>query len=330
VTLSASSESPSRPRIVVVDGHTLNPGDLSWEGLQQLGDCQLHERTAPSQLVERTADAEIVITNKVVISREDIGRLPKLRYIGVTATGYNIVDAVAARERSITVTNVPAYGTRSVAQHTMALLLELTQQAGLHAAGVRAGEWAKAKDWCYWKTPLIELDGLTLGIVGYGRIGQAVARLGEAFGMRILVTVSARPQDPPRNIAVADLDHLFRTSDVVSLHCPLTPETRELVNASRLALMKPTAFLLNTSRGALVDEPALADALNRGQLAGAALDVLGAEPPRADNPLLQAKNCLITPHLAWATRAARERLLQIAVDNTRAFLAGKPQNVVNA
>ena len=324
-----TSSASARPRIAILDAHTLNPGDLSWEPLQAMGDCEIHERTTPAQLIERAEQAEMIITNKVVISREQIGRLPKLSYIGVTATGYNIVDIAAARERSIAVTNVPAYGTRSVAQHTMALLLELTHHVGLHADGVRAGDWVKARDWCYWRTPLIELEGLTLGIVGYGRIGQAVARLGEAFGMRILVAVSSRPQEPLRNVAVVDPDHLFRNSDVVSLHCPLTPETRQLVNPTRLALMKPTAFLINTSRGPLIDEAALADALNRGTLAGAALDVLAVEPPGADNPLLTARNCLITPHQAWATLAARQRLLSIAVENVRAFLAGKPQNLVS-
>jgi glycerate dehydrogenase len=319
----------ARPRIIVLDGYTLNPGDLSWALLQTLGTCEIYERTAPAELLSRAAGAEILITNKVVLSREDIGRLPTLRYIGVTATGYNIVDTTAARERGVTVTNVPAYGTCSVAQHTLALLLELTQHVGAHAESVRAGEWTRAKDWCYWKTPLIELDGLNMGIVGYGRIGQAVARLAEAFGMRVLLSSRQRQLELPRNVAVVELDHLFRTCDVLSLHCPLTEETRQLVNAKRLAMMKPTAFLINTSRGPLVDEVALAAALNNGRLAGAALDVLAMEPPVAENPLLTAKNCLLTPHLAWATQAARARLLQVAVDNVDAFLGGKPKNVVN-
>jgi len=314
---------------VVLDGHTLNPGDLSWDPLRALGDCVVHERTSRAELAARSADAELIITNKAALSREDILQCPRLRYIGVTATGYNIVDAGAARERNIPVTNVPTYGTRSVAQHTMALLLELTQHVGEHARSVRESEWVRARDWCYWKTPLLELEGLTLGIVGYGRIGQTVARLAEAFGMRVITAVSSRAKELPRNIAVVELDHLFGESDVVSLHCPLSPETEQMVNAQRLARMKPSAFLLNTSRGPLIEQTALADALNSGRLAGAALDVLSVEPPGKDNPLLTAKNCLITPHIAWATRAARARLMDVAVENVRAFLAGKPQNVVN-
>jgi glycerate dehydrogenase len=314
----------------VLDGHTLNPGDLSWDPLRALGRCDIFERTSPSELRSRAADAELILTNKAVLTRDDLFQLPRLRYIGVTATGYNIVDAAAARERGIPVTNVPAYGTPSVAQHTFALLLELTQHVGDHARSVRDGAWVRAKDWCFWNTPLIELDGLSLGIVGYGRIGQAVGRLAEAFGMRVNTAVSDRSRDLPRNVAVVELDHLFAESDVVSLHCPLTPETRHMANAARLARMKPTAFLINTSRGPLVDEAALADALNRGRLAGAAVDVLSVEPPPADNPLLTARNCLITPHIAWATQAARARLMKISVENVRAFLAGKPQNVVNA
>lgn len=322
----------TRSRIVVLDGYTLNPGDLSWDPLRALGECAIHERTAAPELVSRAQDAELVITNKVPLGREDLLRLERLRYIGVTATGYNIVDVATAKERGICVTNVPAYGTRSVAQHTFAMLLELAQQVGRHSESVRRGGWVKAKDWCYWETPLLELDGLTCGIVGYGRIGQAVARLAEGFGMRVLVAVSARAKETkqlPPNVAVAELDHLFAASDVVTLHCPLTPETREMVNAARLASMKPSALLLNTSRGPLIDESALAEALNRGQIAGAAVDVLSSEPPRADNPLLTAKNCVLTPHLAWATRAARERLMGVAVENVRVFLDGKPQNVVS-
>ena len=317
------------PRIVVLDGHTLNPGDLNWDALRALGDCEIYDRTPPTEIAARAAHAEMILTNKAPLSRETLASLPKLKYIGVTATGHNIVDAAAARERGVAVTNVPAYGTRSVAQMTFALLLELAHHAGDHAAGVRAGRWTRAADWCYWDHPLIELEGLTLGIVGYGRIGQAVAQLAAAFGMKVIVSVSGRKRELPPAVAVVEPDYLFSHSDVVSLHCPLTPETKHLINADRLARMKPTAFLINTSRGPLVDEAALADALNRGQLAGAALDVLATEPPPADHPLLSAKNCLITPHLAWATRAARARLMQTAVDNVRAFLEGRPRNVVN-
>lgn len=313
--------------IVVLDGHTLNPGDLSWDDLRALGPCVIHDRTTAAEIVPRSADASIAITNKVPFSRETLAALPKLRCIGVTATGFNIIDTAAAQERGVTVTNVPAYGTRSVAQHVFALLLELTQHAGRHSQSARAG-WARAADWCYWERPLVELDGLTMGIVGFGRIGRAVAELAQAFGMKVIAAVSPRAKEMPHNVSVVDLDYLFATADVVSLHCPLTPETKELVNAARLARMKPSAFLLNTSRGPLIDEAALAAALKAGRLAGAGLDVLSTEPPRPDNPLLSAENCVITPHIAWATRAARARLMRVVVENVRSFLAGTPQNVV--
>lgn len=314
--------------IVVLDGYTLNPGDLSWDELKALGPCEIFDRTSPGEVAARAANAEIVITNKAILHRAQIEAMPKLKYIGVTATGYNVVDIEAAKERGIVVCNVPLYGTRSVAQHAFALLLELTQHVGHHAQSVRDRRWVSSVDWCYWDKPLIELDGLTMGIVGYGRIGQATARLAEAFGMKVLTTPSStgKPREP--QVGVVSLDQLFSESDVVSLHCPLTPETKHLVNASRLARMKPTAFLVNTSRGPLIDETALAEALNSGRIASAALDVLSTEPPPADNPLLTAKNCLITPHNAWAMRAARARLMKTSVDNVRAFLAGTPQNVV--
>ena len=315
-------------KIVVLDGYTLNPGDLSWDELKSLGDCEIHDRTPSSEIVKRDANAEIVLTNKAPVTRESILSLPKLKYIGVLATGYNIVDVAAARQRNIPVTNVPTYGTKSVAQHTFALLLELAQHVGHHAQTVRDGRWTKSADFCYWDYPLVELDGLTMGIVGYGRIGKAVAELAAAFGMKVLAT-SATPKHAPTNIQFTDLATLFRQSDVISLHCPLTPQTKNLLNKERLGLMKPTAFLLNTSRGALIDEQALADALNSGRIAGAAVDVLSVEPPPADNPLLRAKNCLVTPHIAWATRAARSRLMQIAIANVRAFIAGEPENVVS-
>ena len=315
--------------IVVLDGYTLNPGDLAWDALKALGNCTIHERTLADQIIPRLADAEVAITNKVPFSKETLAALPKLRYIGVTATGHNIIDAAAAKERNVVVSNVPLYGTRSVAQHTFALLLELTQHAGHHAQTVRDGRWVKSIDWCYSDHPLIELDGLTMGIVGYGRIGRAVGELAQAFGMKVLTNVSNRRKEAPQNVSVVELDPLFASSDVVSLHCPLTPETKHLVNAARLARMKPGAFLLNTSRGPLIDEAALAEALNSDRIAGAGLDVLSVEPPKADNPLLTAKNCLITPHNAWATRAARGRLMEVVVANVKAFLEGRPQNVVN-
>jgi glycerate dehydrogenase len=315
-------------KIVVIDGHTLNPGDLSWSGLERLGKCVIYDRTAPHEIVPRLGDAEIVLTNKAVLSREQIFALPKLRYIGVTATGFNIVDVAAARERGIPVCNVPAYGTRSVAQMTFALLLELTQRVGHHAQTVRDGRWSASPDFCYWDFPLIELDGLVMGIVGMGRIGRAVAELSGAFGMRVIAS-SRSKRGTEGGIEYVDLDQLFGQSDVVSLHCPLTAETKHLVNAERLAKMKPSAFLLNTSRGPLVDESALATALNQGRIAGAGLDVLSIEPPPLGNPLFQAKNCFITPHIAWATRAARARLMDTSVANIEAFLRGSPVNVVN-
>lgn len=315
--------------IVVLDGHTLNPGDLNWDGLRALGACAIHDRTPPAEVLARAAHAEIVLTNKTVLTREHLVALPKLRCLGVLATGTNVVDLAAARERGVTVTNVPAYATPSVAQLTFALLLELTLHVGHHAGSVRAGGWTRSRDFCYWERPLVELAGLTLGVVGFGGIARAVAAIADGFGMPVLVHTRRPPTPVPAGLGFVDLETLFRQSDVVSLHCPLTPETKHLVNAERLAWLKPTAFLLNTGRGPLVDEPALADALNQGRLAGAGLDVLSVEPPPADNPLLAAKNCLITPHLGWATGAARARLMRVAVENVRAFLAGTPQNVVN-
>jgi len=315
-------------KIVVLDGFTLNPGDLSWNELKSLGECEIYDRSPPSDVVKHAADAEIVLTNKTVLNREQILALRKLKYIGVLATGYNIVDVDAARDRNIPVANVPTYGTRSVAQHTFSLLLELTQHVGHHAQTVRAGRWTKSPDFCYWDYPLVELDSLTMGIVGFGRIGKTVAELARTFGMNVLAT-SSTPRQLPAGVQFVDLETLFRRSDVVSLHCPLTAQTKNLVNQATLAWLKPTAFLLNTSRGPLIDEQALAEALNSGKLAGAAVDVLSVEPPPADNPLLNAKNCIVTPHIAWATRAARARLMQIAVANIRAFLNGRLENVVN-
>lgn len=306
--------------IVVLDGYTLNPGDLSWDALRELGSCEIYDRSAPDEIVPRSTSAEIVLTNKVKLNGEYMSSVPTLKYIGVTATGYNIVDVAAARERKVIVTNVPTYGTQSVAQMTFALLLELTQHVGHHAQTVREGRWTRSPDFCYWDYPLIELDGLTLGIIGFGRIGKMVGQLAEAFGMKVLTYSRKQP--------VAEMETLFRRSDIISLHCPLTPQTEHLVNEKRLAWMKPTAFLLNTSRGPLIDESALAKALNEGRIAGAGLDVLAVEPPTADNPLLRAKNCLITPHIAWATRAARSRLMEAVVENLRAYLTGESKNVV--
>lgn len=314
--------------IVVLDGHTLNPGDLSWDDLKALAPCDIFDRTLPEQLHSRSKYAEILITNKCPLRKEHFVELPKLKYIGVTATGYNIVDIEAAKERNIIVTKVPTYGTRSVAQMTFALLLELTQHVGHHSRRVAEGAWTSSADWCFWDRPLIELEDLMMGIVGFGRIGRAVAELAIAFGMHVQIATRSKPGEVPNGVRIVELEELFRASDVVSLHCPLTRETDQLVNADRLELMKPSAFLLNTSRGPLINEKALAAALNSDRLAGAAVDVLSIEPPPANNPLLGAKNCLITPHIAWATRAARARLMNIAIENVRAFLAGRPVNVV--
>ncbi|HEX5472060.1 MAG TPA: D-2-hydroxyacid dehydrogenase [Lacipirellulaceae bacterium] len=316
------------PSIVVLDAHCLNPGDLSWQRLEILGTCTFYERTSPEQLAERLREADIVLTNKVVLSRDLIAGLPRLKYIGVTATGYNIVDIHAAREFGVLVANVPTYGTTSVAQMVFAHLLNLTQHVAEHAQAVRDRRWAASPDFCFWDFPLLELDGMTMGIIGYGQIGRATAKLARAFGMHVLA-FSRSPVAESDGIKAVDLQFVFRQSDVVSLHCPLTADTARLVNKERLALMKPTAFLINTSRGGLVDEAALTDALNSSRLAGAGLDVLDVEPPSVSNPLYSAKNCYITPHIAWATRSSRRRLLDAAVDNVADFLQGKPRNVVN-
>lgn len=314
--------------IVVLDGYTLNPGDLDWNDLRPFGRLEVFDRTQADQIQSRAKYAEIVLTNKAPLNREILDELPKLKYIGVTATGYNVVDIVAANERGIVVTNVPSYGTRSVAQMTIALLLELTQHAGHHSQRVRDGGWNKSEDWCFWDHPLVELEGLKMGIVGFGRIGRAVADLAGAFGMDVQVAGRSVPDTLPEGIEFVEVDQLFRTSDVVSLHCPLTEETHRLGNQERIASMKKTAFLLNTSRGPLIDEGALADALNEGRIAGAALDVLSSEPPRSYNPLLTARNCIITPHIAWATRSARGRLMKAAIENVAAYIEGKPVNIV--
>lgn len=316
-------------QIVVLDGYTLNPGDLSWDDLEALGTCEIYDRTPPQDVVPRAKDAEIVLTNKTVLAREVIRQLPKLKYIGVLATGYNVVDTEAARRQNVPVTNVPTYGTRSVAQMVFAHLLNLTQHAAHHAETVVAGRWTAAEDFCYWDYPLVELAGQTMGIVGFGRIGRATAELARAFGMEVLAHDVVAPPAAVPGVEMVDLDTLFRRSDVVSLHCPLAAETEKLVNRARLAIMKRSAFLINTSRGPLVDESALAEALNSGRLAGAGLDVLSIEPPEPDNPLLAADNCFITPHIAWATKAARKRLLQAVVQNVKTFLDHRPQNVVN-
>ncbi len=316
-------------RIVVLDGYTLNPGDLRWEPLQDLGECRLYDRTAPEEIIPRASGTEIILTNKTPISRGSIEQLPALKYIGVLATGYNIVDLDTARKHGIVVTNVPGYATPSVAQMVFAHLLNLSQGFGQHVQAVREGKWAASPDFSFWEKPTRELSGLTMGIVGFGQIGKATARLARAFGMNVIITDRPGAEaSPEESIQWASLDDLFRLSDVVSLHCPLTGETEGMVNAHRLSLMKPSAFLINTSRGPLIDEPALARALNDGRIAGAGLDVLSVEPPPLDHPLVSARNCFITPHIAWATAQARERLLAEVVRNLKAYLAGSPKNRV--
>ena len=321
-------------KIVVLDGYAMNPGDMDWLPLTALGECEIFDRTPPELVVPRLAGAPAAVTNKVVLSEQVIAALPELRYIGVTATGFNIVDIPAARARGITVTNVPAYSTMSVVQMTFAHLLNLTLRVADHGRAVRQGRWGNCPDFCFWDYPLVELDGLTMGIVGLGRIGRAVAKVASAMGMSVLAFHKGRTPlpGPHEGARLVELDELFARSDVVSLHCPLTDETRNLVDVRRLALMKPTAYLINTARGAIVDLRALSAALAAGRLAGAGLDVLPEEPPRAgDNlaGLLDRDNCFITPHIAWATRAARQRLLAVAAANLAAFIAGRPINVVS-
>ncbi len=319
-----------KKRIVVLDAYTINPGDLSWERLKDIGNCEIYDRTAAEELLARAADAEILLTNKTVIDEAAILALPRLSYIGVMATGYNIVDVEVAKRKDIVVTNVPAYGTAAVAQATFALLLELTNHVGYYSGTVHGGQWSRSVDFCYADRPLIELAGLNMGIIGFGSIGHSVANLAHAFSMRTLVYTRTKPSACNlSNIDFCNLDDIFSNADVISLHCPLTPETRELINAPRLAQMKSSALLINTGRGQLIDERALAEALVLGRIAGAALDVLSVEPPRNGNPLLQCPNCIITPHIAWATKSARQRLLDTAIHNLRAYLSGKPVHVVS-
>ncbi len=313
-------------KIVVLDGYGLNPGDLSWSGMEALGELTVYDRTSPSELLERSAGAEVLITNKTLITAENMAELPELKYIGVLATGYNVVDIDAAKNRGIVVTNIPAYSTASVAQMVFAHILNITQHVGYYADENAKGRWTNNVDFCYWDTNLVELDGKKMGIVGYGNIGKATARIALAFGMEVLAYTSKEQKDLPQGVKKATLDELFVESDVISLHCPLTPETKELVNANRLKTMKPSAILINTGRGPLVNEQDLADALNEGRIAGAGLDVLSVEPSVANNPLLSAKNCFITPHIAWATKEARTRLMDIAVNNLKSYQEG---NIIN-
>lgn len=321
-------------KIVVLDGYTLNPGDLSWDALAALGELTVYDRTAADDVILRAKGAQLVLTNKISFGETRLAQLDGLDYIGVTATGFNIVDIEAARRQGIVVTNVPAYSTRSVSQMVFALLLEMTQQVGYHSHLVRQeNRWSRSPDFSFWDKPLIELDGLVFGVVGFGQIGRQVADIARAFGMQVIAH-TAHPDkytayQQRGDVSFVSLDELFRRSDVISLHCPLTDATRHLVDNRRLSLMKNSALLINTARGALLDEQAVAFALANSLIGGLGVDVLSCEPPSAENPLLKAPNTFITPHIAWASCEARHRLMDIVVDNVRAFLAGTPQNVVN-
>jgi glycerate dehydrogenase len=315
-------------KIIVLDGYGLNPGDLTWKGFEELGELMVYDRTSPSELLERAAGAEALVTNKTLITSENMDALPDLKYIGVLATGYNVVDIDAAKARGIVVTNIPAYSTASVAQMVFAHILNITQRVGYYADENKQGRWTKNADFCYWDTHLVELQGKKMGIVGFGNIGQATARIAQAFGMEVCV-YSSKPQFAlPSGIKKMELDELFGECDVVSLHCPLTPDTKEMVNAERLSKMKPNAILINTGRGPLINEQDLADALNEGKIAAAGLDVLSVEPSVEGNPLLGARNCFITPHIAWATLEARTRLMDIAVQNLKSYQKGQIVNNV--
>ena len=322
-------------KIVVLDGYTLNPGDLSWEGISQFGDLTVYDRTAykpggEDLVVERAREADAILLNKTLLNREMIGRLPNLKYVGVLATGYNIVDIEAARERDIVVTNVPTYGTTAVAQMTFALLLELCHHVGEHSRAVHNGEWVENPDWSFWKYPLVELAGKTMGIIGYGRIGSEVGKIAKAFGMEVLAMASSpKPELETESLRFAPLDEILEKSDVISLHVPLFDSTKGMINKESIDKMKRNVMIINTSRGPLIVEEDLAEALNTGRIAGAALDVVSSEPIDPDNPLLKADNCILTPHIAWAPKESRKRLMDVAVKNLKEFLDGNPINLVN-
>lgn len=315
-------------KIIVLDGYAMNPGDLSWEPLKNLGDVTIYDRTPVQEVAKRIADANMALTNKAVINAEAIEKATHLKYIGVMATGYNVVDMEAAGKQNITVTNVPSYSTASVAQLAFALILELTNHTTEYVQSVADGDWVKSKDFSYHLQPVMELQDKTLGIVGLGKIGQETAKIALAFGMKVIASHKHPERDRMEGVHFTDEETLFRKADIVSLHCPLNEKNKGFVNRDMLEKMKPSAFLINTSRGPLINEPDLAEALNTGRIAGAGLDVLSSEPPSADNPLLKAKNCLITPHIGWATYEARSRLMQTVVNNIQAFLTGKPVNVI--
>lgn len=319
----------SRKKIVVLDGYTLNPGDLCWDELGKLGDTVVYERTNQDQTFERVKDAHIVITNKVIIDRKLMSELTNLKYIGVLATGYNVVDTVAANDLGVIVTNIPAYSTESVAQMVFAHILNFTQRVGLHSDSVKSGDWVNSKDFMYSLTPQTELSGKVLGIIGFGKIGSAVARIGEAFDMDIIFNNRSKKHRLSGGKKQVELEEIFKSGDFISINCPLTDENAGFVNNSLLNLAKQSVFIVNTGRGPLLNETDVAEALNAGKIAGLGADVLSTEPPLPDNPLLTAKNCFITPHMAWATREARIRLMEIAVGNVRSFLNGNPVNVVS-
>lgn len=317
-------------KMVILDAYTSNPGDLSWERFEKLGELCVYDRTSPDEILDRCKDADIILDNKVVLDDRIISQLPKLKYIGILATGFNIVDIESAKRHGITVSNVPTYSTTSVAQLTFALILEFYNRVAVHDAAVHAGEWVSCKDFCFQKTPLIELAGKTIGIVGFGKIGNEVAKIADAFGMNILCNVHhPKPQPEYKNFKFVSLDELAENSDIISFHCPLTDETKSLVNSEFISKMKSNAIIINTARGPIIDEAALAEALDSGKIAGAAVDVLSCEPPKADNPLLSCRNCVITPHVAWAGYETRVRLLDVVYSNLKAFLDGSPVNVVN-
>ena len=313
-------------KIVVLDGYCLNPGDLSWEDMASLGDLRVYDRTSPAELLNRAEGAEVLITNKTLITGNDMEALPQLKYIGVLATGYNVVDVESAKEKGIVVTNIPAYSTNSVAQMVFAHLLNITQRVGHYACMNHQGKWSDNADFCYWDTELIELNDKWMGIIGFGNIGQATARIALSLGMKVGVFTSKAQSELPEGVKKMSLEEIFKNCDVVSLHCPLTPSTQEMVNEERLNLMKPNAILINTGRGPLINEKDLADVLNEGKILAAGLDVLSTEPPLSTNPLLSARNCFITPHIAWATKEARIRLMKIAVNNLNEFMKG---NIIN-
>lgn len=315
-------------KIVVLDGYTLNPGDLSWDELKSLGECSIYERTEPEEVMERSKGAEVLLTNKTELKAEQIEKLPELKYIGVLATGYNVVDVEAAKKKGIVVTNIPSYSTNSVAQMVFAHILTITQRVEHYTNEVRSGVWTNSPDFSFSDTSLIELKGLKLGIIGFGHIGQAVARIASGFEMEIYTYTSKSQEQLPDGVISKSLDDIFRKSDIVTLHVPLTDDTRNLINSKRLSMMKPSAIIINTGRGGLVNEQDLADALNKEIIYAAGVDVLSSEPPKADNPLLTARNCFITPHISWATKAARKRLMETMLANLKGFIAGRIVNSV--